>query len=59
MLVQAKSVEGQIRYAMLGVFKAQNYTVIVTYRGAIIRIISARLSTPNEIETYEKYKDKK
>jgi len=55
--VEVKSqVEGEMRYAVLGVFKKINYTVIISYRGSIIRIVSARPSVAKEIEIYEKYK---
>ena len=49
-------VEDQMRYATLGLFNGNNFTVIISYRGSIIRIISARLSTENEIAFYEKHK---
>ena len=50
------NVVGEMRYAVFGIFQGKNFTVIISYRGAIIRIISARLSTEKEIEIYEQYK---
>ena len=50
--VPAKS-EGEFRYAILGLLNGENYTVIVTYRGPVTRIISARRSTEKEILFYE------
>jgi uncharacterized DUF497 family protein len=51
---QANIVEGQMRYAIIGHIKKDLYTVIVTYHGASIRIISARRSNQTESEAYAK-----
>jgi uncharacterized DUF497 family protein len=42
------------RYMVIGRIGAEQWSAIITYRGATIRIISVRKSTATEIETYEK-----
>ena len=42
------------RYMVIGTIGQQHWSAIITYRGATIRIISVRKSTPSEIDTYEK-----
>ncbi len=42
------------RYMVMGTIGSDHWSAIITYRGATIRIISVRKSTPLEIETYEK-----
>lgn len=42
------------RYMVIGTIGREHWSAIITYRGATIRIISVRKSTPAEIETYEK-----
>jgi uncharacterized protein len=42
------------RYMILGKIHREHWSAIITYRGATIRIISVRKSTPTEIATYEK-----
>jgi uncharacterized DUF497 family protein len=42
------------RYMVIGTIRSEHWSAIITYRGATIRIISVRKSTPLEIETYEK-----
>lgn len=42
------------RYMVIGRIGSEHWSAIITYRGATIRIISVRRSTPLEIETYEK-----
>lgn len=42
------------RYMIIGTIERKHWSAIITYRGATIRIISVRKSTPLEIETYEK-----
>lgn len=54
--VPANTVDGEVRYALIGKIKGRHHTVIVTYRGASIRIVSARPSSRNEMEIYEKNK---
>ena len=54
--IQANIVGGEARYALIGKIKGLHHTVIVTYRGASIRIISARPSSKNEIQIYEQNK---
>ena len=41
------------RYMVIGRSGSEHWSAIITYRGATIRIISVRKSTPNEIDTYE------
>ena len=42
------------RYMIIGIIEREHWSAIITYRGATIRIISIRKSTPREIDTYEK-----
>ena len=42
------------RYMIIGKIEHEHWSAIITYRGATIRIISARTSTASEIDTYEK-----
>jgi uncharacterized DUF497 family protein len=51
--ISAKTVEGEARYAMIGKIGGRLHTVIITYRGDAVRIISARASSKNEIAIYE------
>ena len=41
------------RYMVIGTIGSDHWSAIITYRGATIRIITVRKSTPNEIDTYE------
>lgn len=50
--VPAKS-EGEFRYAVIGLFKGATYVVIITYRGAATRIISAHRASEKETKHYE------
>ena len=52
----AKTVEGEPRWALIGKIRGRYHTVIVTYRGPFVRIISARPSSKNEIQIYERIK---
>lgn len=56
--VQAKTVGGEVRYAMLGTIRGAHHTIIVTYRGSNVRLISARPSSPAETRIYEQHKNK-
>ena len=47
------SYDDEVRYINIGKIKAKFYTVVTTYRGDKIRIISARRSRNKEIEIYE------
>ena len=42
------------RHIVIGTIGSEHWSAIITYRGALIRIISVRKSTFLEIETYEK-----
>jgi uncharacterized DUF497 family protein len=42
------------RYLVIGKIEGQQWSAIITYRGATSRIISVRKSTAAEIETYAK-----
>jgi uncharacterized protein len=42
------------RYMAIGTIGREHWSAIITYRGATIRIIRVRRSTPSEVETYEK-----
>ena len=53
--IQAHLGEGEeMRYAVLGKIKGIHHTIIITYRLATVRIISARPSSENEKAIYEK-----
>jgi uncharacterized DUF497 family protein len=45
--------EDEDRFLVLGQINSKNYTAIITYREANIRIISVRRSRKKEIELYE------
>jgi uncharacterized DUF497 family protein len=49
----ALGVGGEMRYAVIAKYKGKHWTAIVTYRGATVRIISVRTSSPVEIQRYE------
>jgi uncharacterized DUF497 family protein len=51
--IEAKLGGGEIRYAVLGTIKRLHYTIIITYRGDSVRLISARRSSSKEIAIYE------
>ena len=42
------------RYMVIGTIGREHWSAIITYHGAILRIISVRKSTMVEIDTYEK-----
>jgi uncharacterized protein len=42
------------RYLVIGTISDEYWAAIITYRGATIRIIRVRRSTPSEIKAYEK-----
>jgi uncharacterized DUF497 family protein len=53
--IEAHPGEGaQMRYAVLGIIRGVHHTIIITYRGTTVRIISARPSSENEKAIYEK-----
>lgn len=54
--IPATTTKGEARYALIGKIKGRHHTVIVTYRGTVVRIISARGSSKNEIQIYEQNK---
>ena len=51
--VPAKTMEGEVREALIGKIGGKHHTVIVTYRGDACLIISARPSSKTEIANYE------
>jgi uncharacterized DUF497 family protein len=53
----AKAAKEQ-RYLEIGTISGEHWTAIVTYVGAIIRIISVRKSNPDEIAEYARAKEK-
>ena len=52
MLLPAKE-DAEKRSMAIGKIGQAHWSAIITYRGAAIRIISVRRSTPREIESYE------
>ena len=51
--IAVKIVYGEPRFAVIGTIKGRFHTIIITYRGSVIRMISARASRPNEKKLYE------
>ncbi len=51
--IAVKIVSGEPRFAVIGKISNRFYTIIITYRGTSIRIVSARASRTNEKELYE------
>jgi len=47
------SYEDEIRFISIGKIQNKFYTIVTTYRGEKIRIISARRSRKKEIDIYE------
>lgn len=43
----------EVRWALIGVIGHKHWTAIITYRGAVIRLISVRRSRKEEVELYE------
>ena len=52
--ITVRIVSGEPRFAVIGMIRGRFYTIIITYRGSAIRIISARPSRLNEKRLYEK-----
>ena len=53
-LVQiAAKTEGEQRYLVVGKIDHKHWSAVITYRGAVIRIISVRRSRPEEVKIYE------
>ena len=44
----------EMRYLVVGKIRAAHWSAIITYRGASMRIISVRPSSPQEIQRYER-----
>jgi uncharacterized protein len=44
---------GEPRFAVIGMIGGRYHTIIITYRGKAVRIISARASRPSEKKLYE------
>ena len=44
----------EMRYAVIGKINAKHWTATVTYRGAVIRLISVRAAQALEIQQYGK-----
>ena len=49
----ALGVSSEMRYAVIAKHQGRHWTAIVTYRGATVRLISVRISSPVEIQRYE------
>ena len=50
--IPAKNLD-EPRFLVIGKIKGKHWSVVITYRGGNIRIISARRSRDEEIELYE------
>jgi len=53
-VLPAKRSNIEIRYMVVGMLNKKMYSVVITFRGDKIRIISARRSRANEIDLYKK-----
>lgn len=47
--------DDESRYLFIGKILGRHWSVIATYRGDSIRLISVRRSRPREVEAYENY----
>ena len=55
LIVPAKIIDGEERYALIGYLGGKCYVAIFTYRSENIRIISVRRCRKNEERSYEDY----
>jgi uncharacterized DUF497 family protein len=51
--IAVRTVSGEPRFAVIGIIGGRHFTVIITYRGSVVRLISARSSRTNERKLYE------
>jgi uncharacterized protein len=51
--IAVRLVSGEPRFAVIGLIEGRYFTIIITYRGKSVRIISARASRPSEKNIYE------
>lgn len=51
--IPAKTLEDEIRCLVIGKIRNKHWSVVITYRGDSIRIISARRSNVKEVQYYE------
>lgn len=51
--IPAKTIEDQGRCLVIGKIDEKHWSVVITYRGDTIRIISARRSREQEVKYYE------
>lgn len=56
--IRANIVSGEMRYAVFGTIRGIHHTVIITYRGSSVRIISARRASAQERAIYEQQIEK-
>ncbi len=45
--------EDEPRYLMIGLIQRKHWSAVITYRGAVIRLISIRRSRTEEVALYE------
>ena len=45
--------EDEPRYLMIGLINEKHWSAVITYRGAVIRLISVRRSRTEEVALYE------
>ena len=57
--IGVNSLKSELRYLAVGRLEGKFYTVIYTYRGLKVRIISTRRSRKNEEKLYEEYHSKR
>jgi len=55
LVIPAKTIENESRYALISKIKDKCFVAIFTYRGENIRIISVRRCRKNEERNYEEY----
>jgi uncharacterized DUF497 family protein len=51
--LDARYIYGENRYQLMGIIDSRLFVVIYTYRGDVIRIISARKANSREVKLYE------
>jgi uncharacterized DUF497 family protein len=51
--LDARYIYGENRYQLMGIIDSRLFVAIYTYRGDVIRIISARKANSREVKLYE------
>jgi hypothetical protein len=53
LVIVPAATEHEPRYVAFGKMDGKHWTVVFTYRGSVVRIISVRRSRDNEVKVYE------